>query len=331
MASGGSISAYLGTYVRIEFDWNGGTTTTDGAIAARLYPTPFSTTQVGAAYSNTAINTGSGVITTMQLQIGVTATYAAVLPVTAGYLQINDGAVSNPGPAPSASAPSVNAGADQYPDAGTTITLTSTESGTFISATWSVTSSLPTGVATPSIASPASATTNVPLPNAGVFTFRRRLVWSGGNQDDLITAWVHPVSGQDIIVLGEFDASTAYNLDGSATSRTAALNDTSQSTGIASLDDPDGTAEKKFVLCPVGLGPINALTEGYARGGAIATRTITLYKEDGTTAVDSWTHTPGLEIASISETTDAVDSGGLTAVPALSDRRALVVGFKATV
>jgi hypothetical protein len=328
MAGGASMAPYYGTWCRIEFEWNSGTTTADGTLVARFYPTAFSTSQVGTAFSNTAINVGAGVAAS-EVRIGVTTVQAVTgMGYTQDTLQIADGTAVNPGPPATAGAPSVNAGASQYPVAGATVTLTSTESGTFSSGTWTCTE-FPYDAASPSIAAPANATTTVVLPTHGRYVFRRSLVWTGGTATSSVTEYVHPAAGGDVLVYGEFDTSAAWANDGAAVDRTHALNDLSTATGIASQDNPTNQ-EKKFIMRPADLGALSGFAQGYSRLGTL-TRTITLYLEDGTTVVDSWVHTPGLEISNISEPQDDVDAAGLALITTLASRRALVVGFKSTV
>lgn len=334
MASGTVMTAYYNTFVRVEIDWYGGTITTDGSMVGRFYADPFTGTQVGAAFSNAAMNTGSGVITTPQVQIGVTTVEAtAGQGITADYLMFANGAVANPGAAPSASAPTTTASAWQYPLAGDTVSISSTEAGTFSSATWSATE-IPAGASNPTFANPASAATTVSGIVAGKYIIRRRLVWTGGNVDSTLILWVHPAAGQDIAVYGGTGA-TPWFVDGAAPTRTAALNDASTATGIASPDSP-ANEEQKFIMCPMGVGPVSGFKEYYARTAALSGDTVTLYKEDGTTVVDSWTAVPNnVGIGNIREDQLDVDAGSLAAITGVNDaatlilRRALVVGFKA--
>lgn len=340
IATGAVMTPYYGTWVRIEFDWNGGSTATNGSIAARFYASPFTATMVGTAYSNAAINTGSGVITTPGLQVGVTTTEpVAGQGFTVDHVRVTDGSLTNPGPPASPSAPTVNAGADQYPLAGAVVTLSSTESGTVTSAVWSAVS-WPDDSGSPSIAAPSSASTTAQLPSAGTpaqpvggrYTFRRTLTYSGGTVADDVVYWVHPAASDDVKVQAEFAAQPAWSVDGGATSKTAAVNDANTGTGIASLDNP-ANQEEKMVMRPWGVGPISLYVEGYTRTATV-TRTVTLYLEDGSTAVDQWTLTPGLEIANITEAKLDVDATSLATATGANDaatlvlRRALVVGVK---
>lgn len=329
LAGGASFAAYAGQFIRLEFLYYAGTTTTDGALQVRAFPSAFSATAIGTDYNANAINTGAGAVdSTQQLQIGFSAIYPTVLPHRADYLRTNDGGITFIGPPPAASVPTVSAGADQYVQAGSTVTITSTESGTFTSGAWSAIE-IPAGAASPSIATPAAASTTVVVTTPGRYVFQRRLTYTGGTVDSAVTIWVYPVAGSSVSIYGEFDSSTAYVAEGSVANRTTALNDNNTGTAIVSADNPTNQ-EKKFILNPVGPGPISGFTQGYSRGGAV-TRTVTLYKEDGTTAVDSWVQVPGAEVANIGEIQGDVDSVGLALVPALADRRALVIGFKATV
>lgn len=331
MAGGANMSAYYGVYVRIEFEWNSGTTTTDGTLTARLYPTPTSTTQVGTAYTGTAMSTGSGV-TAAEVRVGPSNVQTVTgQGYTLDLTRIADGTATNPGPPPTATAPTVNAGGDQYPVTGQTVNLISTEAGTFSSGLWTCTE-FPPESGSPSIAAPSLASTTANLTTNGRYVFRRTLSWTGTPVFDEMICYVHPASSGDVLVYGEYDATANWVNDGGAASRTAALNDGLQTTGIASLDNP-ANLEKKFVMRPWGLGPMSVYDEGYSRTATL-TRTITLYKEDGVTVVNTWQHTTALEIANITEVKNDVDATGIGLLTGANDnatytlRRALVVGVK---
>lgn len=313
-----------GNFYRIEFN------ATQSPTAADIKCSYFlgdSTTAIEALSKLASANTGSAPFDVFRVGKLTTTGTTPYHIDEIGYEVAAAGALN--GPAPAIGAPTVNAGADQYPTAGATVSVSSTESGSFSGGLWSFTK-LPVGAPSPAISSPTTAGTNIVLPNVGgPYELRRRLTYTGGTVDSFLTLWVNPGPAGDVLVQGELDTAAAYPNEGGAANRTAALNDTSTATGIA---EPTASAEKKFIMRPFGVGPMSLYPEGYSRSATL-TRTVTLYKEDGTTVVQAWTVTPGLEIANIAEPKLDVTSGlatltGVNDAATLVLRRALVVGFK---
>ena len=325
LVSAANAAPYAGQYVAIGFTLDSGSTTSNGAFVARFYANP--SDAAGShlySVSQTAWNLGAGASWT-RMRLGFQQAQNAARTLDYDYVEYVSGSTTFLGGVPAASAPSVAAAvSDAYPEAGATVTLTSTESGTFTSGTWSCTSQ-PPGSATPSIASPSSASTTVPVASPGRYVFRRRLVWSGGNQDSSVTVYVHAGPGQRT---GLYSATGSWANQGGAVDRRAGYTDDSDTTYGQSSDNPPGTDVETIVLNPCDLGPIKLYMRDRWSGGTGTSVAVTMYKEDGTTVVDSWTYNPGTSFADV--TPLDVDSTGLASIPTRADRRALVVKIAPT-
>jgi hypothetical protein len=326
LVSAANASPYAGQYVAVGFLVDSGTTTSNGSFSGRFYATPadaagshlYSATQ-------TAWNMGAGASFT-RLRLGFNQTQSAVRTLDYDYVEYVSGSTTWLGGVPAASAPSVSASvSDAYPTAGATVTLASTESGTFSSATWSCTSQ-PPGSATPAISDPSITGPTVVVASSGRYVFRRRLVWSGGNQDSSVTVYVHAGAGQRV---GIYSVTGTWASQGGAADMRAALADALDTTYAQSSDNPPGTDKLRITLNPCDLGPIKLYPRDRWSGGTGTSVLFTLYKEDGTTVVDSWTYNPGTSFADA--TPMDVDSTGLAAIPTRADRRALVVDIAPTV
>lgn len=329
------LSPYAGTWVSIRGWLNAGTTTSDGSAKLRIYPDPRSAAAgayIGPGGASTEVsvtnwNLGAG-LPFITHRFGFQTSQGAGNPrqLRFDYIRLEDlTTASFFDGVPAATAPSVSAAvSDAYPAAGATITLTSTESGTFTSATWSCTAQPPES-ATPSIASPSSASTSVLVTSPGWNVFRRRLVWSGGNQDSSVTVYVHAGAGQRA---GLYATSGTWSNVGGATDRRTAYTDGSDTTYGQSSDNPPSTDIETITLNPCDLGPIKLYIRDRWSGGTGTSVAVTLYKEDGTTVVDSWSYNPSTSFADV--TPLDVDSTGLAAIPTRADRRALVVKIAPT-
>ena len=325
LVSAANAAPYAGQYVAIGFLVDSGTTTSNGSFSGRFYASP-SDAAGSHLYSVTqsAWNMGAGGGFT-RLRLGFAQVQSAARTLDYDYVEYVSGSTTWLGGVPAASAPSVSAGvSDQYPAAGATVTLSSTESGTFTSAAWSCTAQ-PPGSASPAISDPAITGPTVTLASPGRYTFRRRLVWSGGNQDSSITVYVHAGAGQRA---GIYSVTGTWASQGGAADIRSALADALDTTYAQSSDNPPGTDKLRITLNPCDLGPIKLYPRDRWSGGTGTSVLVTLYKEDGTTVVDSWTFNPGTSFAD--ETPLDVDSTGLASIPARADRRALVVDIAPT-
>ncbi len=325
LVSAANAAPYAGQYVAIGILVDSGSTTSNGKFEARFYASP--SDAAGShlySVSQTAWNMGAGAVFT-KLRFGFHQAQSAARTLDYDYVEFVSASTTWLGGVPAASAPSVSAAvSDAYPAASATVTLTSTESGTFTSATWSCTAQ-PPGSATPSIAAPSSASTSVLVASPGRYTFRRRLVWSGGNQDSSVTVYVHAGPGQRA---GLYSTSGSWANQGGAVDRRTGYVDDSDATYGQSSDNPPGTDVETITLNPCDLGPIKLYMRDRWSGGAGTSVLVTMYKEDGTTVVDSWTYNPGTSFADV--TPLDVDSTGLASIPTRADRRALIVKIAPT-
>lgn len=327
------LSAYAGTWVEIRGWINAGTTSSDGSAKVRVYPNPTvaaTGAYVGPGGATTEISVtnysfGAG-LPFIKRRFGFQVPQGASTPRQLRFDYLRDEDVVSASfldGVPTASAPTVSVStSDQYPAAGATITLQSTESGTFSSGTWSCTKQ-PRGAATPSISNPAITNPTVVLPTPGQYEFRRRLAWSGGNQDALITVYVHAASGNRA---GLHAVVGTWSVQGGAVDLLDALTDGSISTYLKSSDNPTGVDILTVTFKPLDLGPVKIYpTDGWI-GGLGASVTYTLYREDGTTVLATWTYNPGNAIAEAAPLSDA-----LSALTTFPPRRALVLKIAPTV
>jgi hypothetical protein len=311
----------LNTMLRWELLMVAATSAT-GTITAKAYTSAAGwTTQLGSTFTSTTFDLGTAALAVCDVGALTAQTPGAV--VGFDYVRMEDGRTTEFGAPPAVSGPTANAGADQYPEAGATVTLSASAStagsGSITNYAWS-TIEQPPGSASPSFTAPTAVSTDVVVASAGRYVFRVTVTQTGGlTATDDVTMWVHAAAGADIgvysVTLGTFTS------EGGATA-TVALNDLSDATWLQSQDNPAGQV-LIVVLDPIGPGPVKHYPRDDSDGGAIASVTHTLYLENGTTVVDSWTYAP---VASLTETELVVDSAGLALIPegTLSTRRALV-------
>lgn len=108
---------------------------------------------------------------------------------------------------------------------------------------------------------------------------------------------------------------------GGAASAVAALSDALATTYMQSPTPPSSGTPLLLTMGPIGAGGITFYVEG-ATGGGTATRTVTVYKADGTTQIYTTSYAITTTTA---EQAVTLDSAALAAIPTLPDRTALVV------
>lgn len=108
---------------------------------------------------------------------------------------------------------------------------------------------------------------------------------------------------------------------GGAASAVAALSDALTTTYMQSPTPPSSGTPLLMTMGPIGAGGITFYVEG-ATGGGTATRTVTVYKADGTTQIYTTSYAITTTTA---EQAVTLDSAALAAIPTLPDRTALVV------
>lgn len=316
----------LGTQLRWEVLLVAATSTT-GTITAKSYTSAAGwTTQLGTTYTNAAFDAGTTPITASDVGVTTAVTPGGIIGVD--YVRMEDGRTTEFGPPPAGGTPTANAGASQYVVAGTLITLdgsaSTAASGTITGHSW-VCTAFPAGATSPAITTPTAATATATLTDGGRYVFQDTVTQTGGaTASATVTEYVYEQSNVNVDVF-----STTLGLwtnEGGAATALAALNDTSQATFLQSPANPTGQPEIS-VMNPFGPGNISVFLEGNYSGAAL-TRTISIYKEDGTTLVDTESY------ALTSTPFDhefAIDATSIAAIPALSDRRALVVKVSDTV
>lgn len=269
---------------RVSGHFEIGTTTANGIWDVRVYQDPaVGNTQLGAATSAVA---NLGTTACGDFRYGANAV-SAVTPVSVNldYLQTDDGAAAfstTIGLPPAAGATVANAGPSQYPQAGATITLTSaasTGSGTLTTA-WT-TVSVPAGVATPSYVT-TGTTTTVMLANQGRYVFSASVTGTGGTNAATVTHYVHGATADDVLV---YSATGPFTNEGGAATPELAVNDADTGTALQSPVNPVATVET-YVMNPFGLGAMSVFIQGNYIG-ALVNRTITWYREDGTTVLQA--------------------------------------------
>lgn len=234
---------------------------------------------------------------------------------------------------PSGAVPAVSiAVTSVYLDAGSTLTLDGTLTGTANTIKWTNIVK-PAGVSTPAIANDAVIDTTVPNMPAGFFTFQLDASNAVGPATPAtVNVYVAQTPGTTTAnnVPIRSVTTTWSNFGGAADIRTA-ISDGSATTGMQS-PTPAAGQTATILLGPLGLGPIGGYIDGYYSDAGVHV-TCTLYAENGTTVIDSdeWDLTStnaGHEFL--------VDTAGITALTGANDaatkvlRRALIVVISAT-
>lgn len=288
-----------------------------GAATVKVYAGT-STTVLGSYTAASGTNLGADPVNSVG--VGFNQTMTTSLTMGVDYLATNDGSSAEIGPPAANNAPTADAGASQYVAAGQTVTLTGTgtdSDGTIASRAWTCTAY--PGASAPTITNGTQATATAVLADAGRYTFHHTVTDNQGltGSSDVVE---YAYAGSNTPVKVYSVTPGVWANGGGAASVTAALNDADVNTYAQSPDNPAGE-QLRAVLNPLGLGAINLLVSGYAATGTV-TRTVTLYKEDGTSVIytESWTLP-----ATDATRTVSVDPVGLALIPNLADRRALVV------
>lgn len=298
-----------------------GTSTTTGSVTVTVYNS--AGTQLGTNTFTTA-NIGTTAITASD--VGPTTPATPGLSVGFDYIRMeNDRATpfGFPTAGTANTAPTVTAGATQTIAAGTSVTFSFSASDDV--AVTSLTGAV-TGPATVALSGAASGTsssasrTYAPtgmFTTPGVYTVTATATdGSGATGTASTTVYVYAASGT---YADPASVSGAWANVGGASSALAAISDTNPATY---LESGPGTA--LFVtLAPTGPGAVTIGVEGYWFNGAVS-RTLTLYKADGTTQIDTL---PAYDITSTNnEKSWAVSTTQTnTLIPAATDRQALIL------
>lgn len=332
-----NITAKYGQTVGFRFQVNSGTTTSNGVYLANYYATP--TTAPGSptnTQSSSAWSLGAGAaygkvrigIGTTQTSLGTNGRKSAIDYLVA---QAGTSLIANPA---AATAPTANAGADQYGQSGSTFSLSGsgtigTGGGAITSYTWTPGAKARSDMATATITSPNSQTTTITGVDPGWYDFNLVVTQTGGSLSstaDTVRIWVHPPSGISVKPVLVTKA-TGITREGTATTDEMALYDANNTT---LLRWPDGPAGELTTITWGPCGPSNPTFkfDGSKIGTGTLTVTINHYWEDGTTLLDGpYTWSPGAQA-----TFDAgLSPAALTALGStLSNRRALVSKITAT-
>lgn len=323
------MTAYLGTKIAIGMVWDPGTTSTDGSMKIRVWADPLAAASafIGTEFSVTNYNLGSVTGTTnniLKFRFGMCSVHSAARVVGCDNLTTAAGSTTFlDGPAAS-TAPTASAGTPQYALAGSTVTLHSEAStagsGSITGRVWTCTE-FPAGGASPSISTPTSTSPTVQLTSPGHYTFHVVVTQSGGSLTAAadVTEYVYPSSGVDVPVYST--AATNFTNEGGSANLAAAMNDLSTATFAMSPANPVGEVFTA-VMCPFGPGSIVVMVEGYY-AVALVNRVVNIYKEDGVTLL--FGPVAYALASSAAERVITLDATALAAIPALADRRMLMV------
>lgn len=339
------VSAYLGTKIAIRASVVSGTTTTNGTVKLRLYANPLAAigSYTGAEFVSTgSLNFNTGANFGKQ-RVGIntpqTGLPAGGRKLWLDYFQIETWTtgtelwVSGPVATSPPTAVVTSANLNKYGEAGTTFQLVGTGTvgsggGTITGYTWTPISR-PAGSATPTIATPNAATSNVTGLVPGRYEFDFTVTQSGGSLSSApvrVTFWVHPTSGVSVLPFS-VTKETGITREGTAVSDVLALGDTDASTLLQWPTDPNGQLVT-IVWNPAGPEGITAtFDQGMVVGTTGIDAIIKHYLEDGTTVLDD-NGGPGYIIhlsGSITPQNAGLSPAAMTALgTALATRRALV-------
>jgi hypothetical protein len=220
-------------------------------------------------------------------------------------------------------APSVSAGSTQTVVSGTAVSLTATATdsdGTVSTLTAAIsgpTTPTLTGTATGTGTASASLTQTATLSTPGVYTWTATATDnSGASTPASTTIYVYAASGVSSDPLS-VTPGTWSNVGGAATAL-AAITDTNTGTYLESPAGPTSANTVRITLPPQGPGALTIYVEGYYNAGTL-TRTLTLFKADGTTAVDTTSY------ALPSADAEQAWNPSITTIPAVTDRQALIL------
>lgn len=325
------ISSKYGQTIVVRLNLDSGTTSSNGSYTARYYATPG--TAVGSP-TNTATasnwNLGAGG-SFGNFRMGINSTQASLGTGSrkTTYDAVTDAAGLSWIASPAApTAPTANAGADQYGQAGSTITLSGagtpgSSGGSINGYAWSLVGKSDSAMATPTITTPAAQTTTLTGLDPGVYTFQLVVSQTGGalsSSPDQVVVWVHPASGQTVKPYSIVKA-TGITREGAASSDTAALTDADATTLLKWPDPPTGqTVTIRWNPC----GPSNpqfTFDMGKVGSGTV-NAAINHYLEDGTTLLDG--PYPAV-LGAVTPVPAGLDADAITALgTALANRRQLV-------
>lgn len=334
----GDISSSLGSICAVRWTLDQAT----GAVKARFYDASAPLAAVGSysgsEFSATGWSLGTGGFGKCRIGFNTAQStlQAGGLDMWFDYLRYETGWNTwTAGPA-ATTAPTVDAGADQYGISGNPCTLTATGligtgGGAITGYSWTCTGLPYVGASLPTIVSPTAASTQVTGMVDGVYTFSVTATQSGGggmtSAPDTVKAWWAPVSGAPVKPKS-ITKDPSISREGTVSDDAGALLDTSTSTGFRWPDNPTG--EPFWITWnPAGPNDITfdlgaQLTADSSAGSVIAT--VIHYKEDGTTQI--WP-TAGGNTTTISTTDDTPLIAGLNAAAMASvgtlpqDRREL--------
>lgn len=284
-------------------------TATTGSYRANIYDgagtTPLNGTEINVTGANLGTNpiVGGGV--------GRIGGVTAVNSVGNDYVAFNDGSTVEIGPPGATSAPTVTIGtADLYLDAGATASPSATVTGATTMMWTSPT--IPAGAASPTFSDRTIAAPTVTGLVAGAYVLRLTATNSGGTTTGDVRIWVAAPANANVRVNSAL-TSTFSNIGGAA-SIAAALNDGNSAT-YAQSPTPAAGQPLTVVMDPIGPGAFTINVPSDYVNAAVNVAA-TLYKEDGTTVVDSWTWSAA---ATTSTQACVVDSAGLATLTGGSD------------
>lgn len=296
-------------------------TTTTGTYSINVYAGNSTTPLNGSVITASSYNLGTTAFSAWdQGRVGgVTVGASATHSVGIDYVGYNDGSTTEIGVPGAGTAPTVNAGVDQYILAGSTMTLSASSTGS-PTHMWT-TPSIPEGAASPVFSSRTVANPTVTGLVAGVYTFRDTVTNTAGSALDDMVAWVYPASTADVQV--NRGLTTSWISEGGAASIAAALNNLANPAQRMVSPEPAAGQDLPVVMNPFGPGNITIYVGTEEEGGDV-TMVTSVFLENDTTLV--YQSAPYALTDPLAEYPVIIDAGGLAILGTdLANRRALRV------
>jgi hypothetical protein len=312
----------LGVMIRWEINTVIGTNTVapfNGTITAQAFSSGSNWTTSLGTFTNSVFDNGQAAIAAVDL--GSLTALTPGMVVGFDYLRAADGQTTQFGPPAAVSGPTANAGPAQDVQEGTTVTLTaaaSTAGSGTLTYQWGPATEIPTGAATPSLATPTAQTTTFVAATQGRYVIPVTVTQTGGlTSTASVTIYVYAPSNNAVRVYSV--GTTTGTNEGGAANLLTALNDSSDATYFQSALSPVVTTDQLPVTAnPFGPGVVTWSDDAYWVTAACTMR-VRVYKADGTTVIGDTTHTLTSTKATYVTQVDE------TLIPAQSDRRALII------
>lgn len=290
------VTAKYGQTIAVRLQLNTGTTSSNGVITARYYADPVAAvgSYTGSEYTASNWNLGAGASWGKQrvgINSGQASNGANGRKTRIDYYTPVAG-TSWVAPPAAATAPTANAGSDIYGQAGTTLTVNGsgtigTGGGAITGYTWAVAGKARPDMATPTIVSPNSSSSDITGLDQGWYDITLVVTQTGGGLSstaDTVRIWAYAPSGVAVKPV-QVTKQTGITREGTATTDEIALSDNDLTTLLRWPDTPTGQ-EVTIRWGPCGPSTPLLSFDGAKVGSGTVTRTINHYWEDGTTLLD---------------------------------------------